>query len=215
MATKTQITEILTIKEPNIQTAQILIEGVSPLVQNKFSAKAKAKMMATMAAGSTARGKKEREPRNYDDDFLQAQHISEDGWAGLPAPAFRSAMISACRLVGFQMTKAKLSIFVKHDGIDREDGTPLVRLNAGEPERHEALVRMNGTSTDIRIRPMWRQWGAAVMVSWDADQFTLNDVVNLMDRAGQQVGIGEGRPDSKTSTGMGWGMFRVLRKEIA
>lgn len=213
MATKTQIAQALTIKEPNIQHAIIRIEGMSPLVQNKFSAKAKMKMMETMAAGSTARGKKVREARDYDEDFLQAQHISEDGWNGIPAPAFRSAMISACRLVGFQMTKAKLSIFVQHDGIDREDGTPLVKLIAGEPERHEALVRMQMTSTDIRIRPMWRKWGADVMVSWDADQFTLADVVNLMDRAGQQVGIGEGRPDSKTSTGMGWGQFRVVRNQ--
>ena len=208
---KTVINEPITIKEPNIQTAEIEIEGISPLVQNKFSKKAKDKMMATMAAGTTAKGKKVREPRDYDDDFLQAQHISEEGWAGLPAPAFRSAMISACRLVGFQMTKAKLSVFVQHDGIDAEDGTPLVKLMAGTPERHEALVRMNGTSTDIRIRPMWREWGAKVRVQWDADQFTINDVVNLMDRAGLQVGIGEGRPDSKTSTGMGWGQFRVVR----
>lgn len=209
MATKA--TEILQIKAPNIQTAEIEVEGVSPLVQNKFSAKAKAKMMDNMAAGSTAKSKKVREARDYDEDFRQAQHISEEGWIGLPAPAFRSAMISACRLVGFQMTKAKLSVFVLHDGIDAEDGTPLVRLIADAPERHEALVRMNFTSTDIRIRPMWRQWGAKVRVQWDADQFTLNDVVNLLDRAGLQVGIGEGRPDSKTSTGMGWGQFRVVR----
>lgn len=211
MATNNKIIEPVAIKAPNIQTAEIDIEGVTPLVQNKFSAKAKAKMMDAMAAGSTAKSKKTRDARDYDDDFLQAQHISEEGWNGLPAPAFRSAMISACRLVGFQMTKAKLSLFVMHDGIDAEDGTPLVKLKANAPERHEALVRMNFTSTDIRIRPMWRKWGATVRVQWDADQFTFADVVNLMDRAGLQVGIGEGRPDSKTSTGMGWGQFRVVR----
>lgn len=211
MATNNKIIEPVAIKAPNIQTAEIDIEGVTPLVQNKFSAKAKAKMMDAMAAGSTAKSKKTRDARDYDDDFLQAQHISEEGWNGLPAPAFRSAMISACRLVGFQMTKAKLSLFVMHDGIDAEDGTPLVKLKADAPERHEALVRMNFTSTDIRIRPMWRKWGATVRVQWDADQFTFADVVNLMDRAGLQVGIGEGRPDSKTSTGMGWGQFRVVR----
>lgn len=211
MATNSKIIEPVAIKAPNIQTAEIDIEGVTPLVQNKFSAKAKAKMMDAMAAGSTAKSKKTRDARDYDDDFLQAQHISEEGWNGLPAPAFRSAMISACRLVGFQMTKAKLSLFVMHDGIDAEDGTPLVKLKADAPERHEALVRMNFTSTDIRIRPMWRKWGATVRVQWDADQFTFADVVNLMDRAGLQVGIGEGRPDSKTSTGMGWGQFRVVR----
>ena len=35
------------------------------------------------------------------------------------------------------------------------------------------------------------------------------DVTNLLMRVGQQVGIGEGRPDSKNSAGMGWGTFNV------
>jgi hypothetical protein len=46
-------------------------------------------------------------------------------------------------------------------------------------------------------------------VVYDADQFTLEDVSNLLARAGMQVGIGEGRPDSKMSAGMGWGTFRI------
>jgi hypothetical protein len=33
--------------------------------------------------------------------------------------------------------------------------------------------------------------------------------VNLLDRAGQQVGIGAGRPFSKKSVGQGWGTFSV------
>lgn len=34
-------------------------------------------------------------------------------------------------------------------------------------------------------------------------------MVNLLSRAGLQVGIGEGRPDSKKSAGMGYGLFTV------
>lgn len=211
MAAKAKVEQPITISEPNLQTAVIRVMGQSPLVQNKFSAKAKQKMMATQAAGSTAKSKKAKEARDFDADFKAAQHISEDGWIGLPAPAFRAALISACRLVGFQMTKAKLSVFVLADGLDADDGTPLVKLDAGEPEIHEAMVRNATGVADIRVRPMWREWAADVRVRWDADQFTLQDVVNLMDRAGQQVGIGEGRPDSKSSTGMGWGTFRVAR----
>ena len=47
---------------------------------------------------------------------------------------------------------------------------------------------------------------------YDADQFTAVDIANLMMRVGVQVGIGEGRPDSKTSTGMGWGTFEVINE---
>ena len=46
-----------------------------------------------------------------------------------------------------------------------------------------------------------------VRIRYDADMFAQEDIYNLMMRVGQQVGIGEGRPDSKNSAGMGWGLF--------
>ena len=118
-------------------------------------------------------------------------------------------MISACRLVGIVMTRAKLSVFVEADGIDRGDGTPLVRIQ-GEPRIHEATVRNETGVADIRWRPMWEQWSADVRVTWDEDQFSATDVMNLMLRAGMQVGIGEGRPDSPNSNGLGWGRFEII-----
>jgi len=38
---------------------------------------------------------------------------------------------------------------------------------------------------------------------------TEEDVVNLIARVGMQVGIGEGRPDSKASAGLGFGLFEI------
>ena len=58
-------------------------------------------------------------------------------------------------------------------------------------------------------------WSATVRVKFDADMFSLSDVINLFMRAGQQVGIGEGRPDSKKSHGMGWGTFHVTEAAVA
>lgn len=197
------------IKPPRIFTAVFHIEGTAPLVQARFTAKAMQAMKAKQLAGSTARGKKVREPRDFDEDFRQAMHVSTKGWRGIPASAFRAAMISACRLVGFKMTLAKLSVFVEADGFDAVDGIPLIKLDAGDPERVEMAVRNQTGVADLRIRPMWRQWGAQVRVRYDADQFTLGDVSNLMARVGMQVGIGEGRPDSKSSAGLGWGTFMI------
>jgi hypothetical protein len=71
-------------------------------------------------------------------------------------------------------------------------------------------VRNESGVADIRWRPMWEQWGAIVNVQWDEDQFSATDVLNLMLRAGLQVGIGEGRPYSPNSNGMGWGRFEVV-----
>ena len=197
------------IKPANIQQAVFKIKGTAPYVQARFSAKAMQAMKEKMLAGSTAKGKKVREARNFDDDFEQAKHVSEQGWVGIPASSFRQALISACRLVNFRMTLAKLSVFVAADGFDRIDGIPLIKLQAGEPERTEMAVRNATGVADIRVRPMWREWAAEVKVSFDADQFTLQDVTNLMQRVGLQVGIGEGRPDSRDSAGLGWGTFTL------
>ena len=112
------------------------------------------------------------------------------------------------------MTRAKLSIFCEADGHDADDGTPLVKITKGKPRYHESLVRNASGVCDIRPRPMWAPgWQAKVRIRFDADQFEVDDMANLLMRAGQQVGIGEGRPDSKKSCGMGWGLFEVCGKE--
>lgn len=198
----------VTITSPNFGRVIYQITGMSPYVQNKFSQKARETMRTTQEQGSQKGKGQKRAGKDFNETYRQAIHVGEEGWYGIPAPAFRNAMISACRIVGFKMTHAKLSVFVEPDGFDIDDGTPLVRIY-GEPEIHESMVRIAQGTADVRWRPMWRQWHAFVKVMYDADQFSLQDVTNLLARAGMQVGIGEGRPDSKMSAGMGWGTFTI------
>jgi hypothetical protein len=197
----------VTIKPANIQTAVFNIKGTAPLVQARFSKKGE--LMMKMAEGSTAKSKRERKARDYEQEMRDAMHISTEGWQGLPAPAFRSGMISACRLIGFKMTLAKLSVFVEHDGIDSMDGQPLIKFQ-GEPELNTMHTRNATGVVDVRARPMWKEWSAFIRIRYDADQFTVTDITNLMQRVGMQVGIGEGRPDNKSSAGLGWGTFAIV-----
>jgi len=127
-----EINEVITIPAPNLQIMDIYIKGTAPFVQHRFS-----KKTATQMLGSTAKGKKKHEARDIEQDYRDAMHMGEDDKCGIPAPAFRSAMISACKLVGFQMTRAKLSIFIIADSVDKEDGSPLVHIQ-GEPELHRS-----------------------------------------------------------------------------
>lgn len=202
--------EIVRVAKPRLRTANVKIVGISPYVQHAFSEKQRKMMEETQRAGQQARGRKVRVPKDFQAVYEAAKHHSKQGWIGIPAPAFRNAMISACRLVGIMMSRAKLSIFVEADGIEVADGTPLVRI-VGEPRIHEASVRNESGVADIRWRPMWEEWSATVRVQWDEDQFSATDVANLMLRAGLQVGIGEGRPDSPKSNGLGWGRFEVIQ----
>jgi hypothetical protein len=202
------------ITAPNFMTGVFTIRGITPYVQNKFSKKALEQMKATQEAGSTAKKGKRREPKDFKAMYEESLHKTDEGWYGIPAPAFRNAMISACRTVGFKMTLAKLSVFIEADGFDTDDATPLVKITKGEPQYFESLVRLAMDKPDIHARGMWKPgWEAELRVRYDGDQFTLTDISNLLMRVGLQVGVGEGRPDSKTSAGMGWGMFEIVTKK--
>lgn len=199
---------VVAISAPRISTAEFTITGTSPYMQARFTEKAMAKMRATQEAGSQSRGKKVRDARDFAADYEAAKHISEAGWVGIPAGAFRTAMIDVCRLVGFKMTLAKLAIFIQSDGIDKIDGTPLVKIN-GTPEQNVSAVRNESGVCDLRSRPMWRNWTVKLRVEFDEDQFSLADVTNLLARVGIQCGVGEGRPNSRASTGIGFGRFAI------
>lgn len=185
--------------------------GTEPLVIHRFSAKLKQEMKQKMETGKAASSKKNREPKDTDLAYNEARYRSKEGWDGFHAGALRKALISACRLVNFKMVLAKLSIFVEKDGVDAlEPQIPLVRI-VGEPVKQEDMARVETGQPYVTIRPAYHDWKARVQIRWDADQFTLDDVTNLLSRVGQQVGIGEGRPDSKNSAGMGWGLFEIAR----
>jgi len=212
MATKKDERPSVQITAPNIRRVGVPIVGVSPYVQNRFSAKGREIMRATQEAGSASKKGKKREPKDFQALYEAAKYHLPDAAHGIPAAAFRCALISACRLCGFKMTIAKQAVFVVADGFDEEDGTPLVRITKGDPQYYETAVRNATGVVDLRARAMWREgWEAVVTIEYDADMFSAEDVVNLLSRAGAQVGVGEGRMASKGSGGMGWGVFQVQR----
>jgi hypothetical protein len=102
MAKKDKVVEEsrpLVIKPPKFQYAGFHIVGTAPYVQNRFSEKAAQMMRDKQTKGSQAKKGAAREGKDFQMCYEQAKHISKEGWCGIPASAFRAAMISACRLV--------------------------------------------------------------------------------------------------------------------
>lgn len=206
--------EAVSIKAPRFQTGIFEIKGMAPLVIHRFSKKTKEEMKLKMETGKAASSKKNREAKDTDELFYESRYIAGDGWDGFHAGAIRGALISACRLVGFKMTLAKLSVFVVPDGWDKhEPQIPLVRIY-GQPMKQEDMGRVETGQPYVIVRAAYHDWSAKVTLRWDADQFTLQDVSNLMLRVGMQVGICEGRPDSPKSAGMGWGLFTLVGGQV-
>lgn len=180
---------------------------------HRFSAKVKEQMKNKMEEGKSASSKKNREAKSTDDLYEESKYQSSEGWTGFNAVAIRAAMISACRLVNFKMTLAKLSVFVIQDGWDKDEPQiPLIRIY-GEPVKLESMARVETGQPYVTVRAAYHDWKAKIKIRWDADQFTIADISNLLARVGLQVGLCEGRADSKNSVGQGWGSFVVLGDE--
>ncbi len=208
-------TQSVQITAPNIKTAVFTIEGTAPLVVHRFSTKAKNMMLDKMRLGSTAKnGKAKREPLDEEATFNASRYISKEGWDGFNVASVRCAIISACRLVGFKMTLAKLSVFVEADGRDEvEPQFGLIKILNCKPVMQQDIARVETGQAYVTIRAAYHDWSAKIKIRFDADQFSVTDVSNLLSRAGEQVGIGEGRPDSKNSAGMGWGTFKIINQK--
>jgi hypothetical protein len=200
--------ERLVIPAPRMATREFLLEGVTPYVSNNFSKEAQDQMAADQKKGSQTKKGKQRQPKDFDRDYRESMHISEQGWHGHPASTFRAAMIDACRTVGYKMTHAKMALFILADGYDVNDGRPLVKIE-GKPEKFTTFVRLANGAPDIKTRGRWNTWSIKLRVEFDLDMFSADDVGNLLQRVGRQVGIGAGRPFSKTSCGQDWGRFEL------
>lgn len=202
----------VSVSAPNFQTAIFHIKGTAPLVIKRFSEKVPM-LKEYEDGGKKAKGKKVHAPTNLDDVFNKARYISSEGWDGFNASSIRCGLIRVCTLVNLKMTLAKMSLFVKQDGWDAtEPQIPLVKIHGKAIRQDDAAVLPNGSRV-ITTRPVYHEWSAKLNIRWDADQFSLTDVSNLLMRVGVQCGIGEGRPFSKNSAGMGWGTFEIVNEK--
>src|SRR5947209_16727502 len=113
--------EAITVSAPNIEALQIRLVGTAPLMMARFSQKAMLAMQNKMTGETKPGSRKARDKRDFEDDYEQAKHkMMLDGKEviGIPCSALRSALISACRLTGATMTRAKISLFVPAQGYD-------------------------------------------------------------------------------------------------
>ena len=205
----TQVESKVVITPPKMARAKVTIQGTAPYLQNRFSSENRDKMLATQKEGSAAkRTRKAKAPKDFEKIYKASMHVAREGWCGIPATALRNAMIDACRLTEMDMVRAKMCIFVIAQGLDSENLEPLVKID-GEPKMHIERVKVGINSTDLAARAMFENWSSTFEIEWDDDVFKAQDIVNLLARAGWQVGIGAGRPLSKMSGGTGKGTFKV------
>jgi len=171
--------------------------GKSPLIQHQWGEKA-ISMMRDKHAGKKTKNRDVRDPQAEGE---AAAYRTEKGAYGVPAMAIKAAVLGAAHKdLGIEKTLVRKALFLVCD-----DKGKVLPMDCDEPEIREDTVRVGMGSADLRYRPYFHRW--AVDVTWEIDGTLLRveDLVNLINRAGFGVGIGEWRPEK----GGEYGRFEV------
>jgi hypothetical protein len=188
--------------EPLAQhTLHIPIVGITPLITNNWSAKAKQQMLDSQQGKAKAK----KPPKNPEEDFRASLYVHEDGWYGMPSTAFKSAIADAARFFdkSITITSLKRSLFIEGEGAEQ-----LVRIEGAEPTMRQDMVRNASGVADIRFRAQFDPWRAVLAVTYPTSMYTPGTVVALVDAAGNN-GVGEWRPSAQKNNGGTYGRWKV------
>lgn len=180
---------------------EIAIKGLTPIIPHQWSEKAKA-MMPGHPEGTQVKTKKGK--RKPVEEAEACVYRLEDGRPGMPATAFKSAIVSACRFFDKpSMVEAKTMIFVEGVGVKDQ----LVAIE-GDPVLREDTPRLPNGNADLRYRYAFHDWSATLRIRFISSTLTADSIVSLVDAAGR-CGVGDWRPSSPKSATGTYGTWRV------
>jgi hypothetical protein len=194
---------VITLTRLVASEVQVVIKGVTPIIPHRWSEKAKRSMPGHVLNQGPKQKKGAREPAI---EAEAATYRLGDGSLGMPAVAFKAAMVAACRFFDApSMVEARLIFWVKGEGA--EYGDQLVRIQ-GTPVLREDVARNSNGSSDLRYRNMITEWSATLTIGFLESSITRESIVALVD-AGGRCGVGDWRPDSKKSHTGTFGCWRA------
>ena len=213
MATKKANAEVIEIRPIEIKKVTVRVVGDTPLIMHAWSEKAKRMMLE--AQMGVAKGKK-KEAKNPVDDFIRSMYwltpMPEDGTMesfeeaiangarfGFPVTAFKQAAISAAYRMGWAKDKMSMrgAFFIDSD----ENG--MIEIHSDTPEMREDMVKVGMGTADIRYRGEFKNWYADLTISYNANgQYSLENIVNIINAGGYVCGVGEWRPERDGQNGM-------------
>ncbi len=206
MAKKTKKTEKTQVEIPSLnkQILEVHIIGDSPLIQHAWSEKAK-KQMLDKQMKKAEQGKTARNPKqDYRESLYwlnkKGQQISpknmspkQHGIFGIKCVSFKAAMVRAANDVGLTMTDTRRAFHVLGE---------FAVLKYKKIQMREDMVKLNGKTADLRYRGEFVDWSCKIQIQYNAELFSPEQIINMLNTAGFGVGVGEWRPERNGNNGM-------------
>lgn len=205
MATKKESVGI-ELPKLDIRMMDVVVVGDSPLIVHAWSEKAKREMLNKQQ--KKARGAKEaKDPQG---DFEASLYRLADGGYGFPSIAFKTAAVTACTsIAGVMKIEARQAFHIIGEDVDVTGVFPgtmarhnLIRIEGGTPKMREDMVRVGMGTADLRYRAEFANWHAKLLVRYNGNVLSEEQILNILNVAGFGVGVGEWRPEKDGMSGM-------------
>lgn len=213
---ETKNVELIEIKPIEVKKTTIRVVGDTPLIMHAWSEKAKREILEKQMKKTKSSA---REAKNPVEDFIRSMYwlspiptdMSEDGFEeaiangarfGFPVTAFKQAAISAAYRMGWAKDKMSMRGAFFIDG----DENQMIEIHSEVPIMREDMVKVGMGVADIRFRGEFRNWYADMTISYNTNgQYTLEQIINIINAGGYVCGVGEWRPERDGQ----YGMFHV------
>lgn len=189
------------------EVLEMTIVGMSPLIMNRLSEKAKRELLLPAAKKNRA----EKQSTLKHDPFTEFRSapytIRSDGaptLLAMPSTAFKNALRSVAIDLPGSATKAALGRLTYVEG----DYVPIY----GIPKLKMDVVRMADMkrTPDVRTRACVVEWAAVIRVVFAVPMLTHDAIMGLMANAGLIQGVGDYRPEKGVGN---FGTFAVVPRD--
>lgn len=189
------------IPEIRLETMKLTVVGDSPLIVHAWSEKAKRQMLEKQMKKATT-GKEAKDPwKDYCESMYWLDGMPENpeeediekARFGFPSCAFKAAAVDAGYQQGIlaKKTTARGAFHIVGDMVEIK----------GKPTMREDMVRIGMGTADIRYRGEFKEWEADLLVRYNPNVMSAEQIINLLNIGGFANGVGEWRPSKDGSFG--------------
>ena len=177
---------------------RLTIVGTAPYISQAWSETAIRKIQDKQSK-APRRGPIRSGTRDPNREFEESIYRTKEGAPGINKIAVRAAMIDAAPLVGIARPLIKAGL--------RIGGSYIIPIRGSRPQMRTDMRRLPTGSADPVYRAEFWPWEMDLELRYDAHLITLEQVINLVRRAGFSVGIGGKRPMDPKGKGDDFGTF--------
>jgi len=175
-----------------LQKEKVVVKliGLTPLMMEKMD-------MDVVERYNLKKGKKlsAKDDKLEEDKYEAKKHFTDDGKLGFPSTGFLKGMVEVAPYIdGMDKKKVRGSVRILGD---------IIPINFKQEIKDVKWGKTSGISKAPRkiIRPKFTDWSCELEIVYNATNISAEQVINLLNWAGFQMGVGGFRPEHSGTFG--------------